>query len=67
MAIAPELAAGPDASAGSAPNRSLRLRQTVVVLLMFGGYGASGLGREKGVAGFCEFLQAKAISTPAVA
>ena len=31
----------------------------------FGGYGASGLGRERGVAGFLEFLQAKAISTPA--
>jgi aldehyde dehydrogenase (NAD+) len=32
----------------------------------FGGYGASGLGREHGVEGFLEFLQAKAISTPAV-
>jgi aldehyde dehydrogenase (NAD+) len=31
----------------------------------FGGYGASGLGRERGVEGFREFLQAKAISTPA--
>jgi aldehyde dehydrogenase (NAD+) len=31
----------------------------------FGGYGASGLGRERGVEGFIEFLQAKAISTPA--
>jgi aldehyde dehydrogenase (NAD+) len=31
----------------------------------FGGYGASGLGRERGVEGFLEFLQAKAISTPA--
>jgi len=30
-----------------------------------GGYGASGLGRENGVEGFLEFLQAKAISTPA--
>jgi aldehyde dehydrogenase (NAD+) len=30
----------------------------------FGGYGASGLGREHGVEGFLEFLQAKAISTP---
>lgn len=33
----------------------------------FGGYGVSGLGRERGVEGFLEFLQAKAISTPAVA
>jgi acyl-CoA reductase-like NAD-dependent aldehyde dehydrogenase len=33
----------------------------------FGGYGASGLGRERGVEGFLEFLQAKAISTPAAA
>ena len=40
MATAPELGVVPDASAGIAPNRSLRLRQTVVVLLMFGGYGA---------------------------
>jgi aldehyde dehydrogenase (NAD+) len=31
----------------------------------FGGYGTSGLGRERGVEGFLEFLQAKAISTPA--
>ncbi|WP_236787740.1 aldehyde dehydrogenase family protein [Amycolatopsis sp. GM8] len=31
----------------------------------FGGYGASGIGRERGVEGFLEFLQAKAISTPA--
>jgi aldehyde dehydrogenase (NAD+) len=31
----------------------------------FGGYGASGLGRERGVEGFREFMQAKAISTPA--
>ena len=31
----------------------------------FGGYGASGLGRERGIEGFLEFLQAKAISTPA--
>jgi aldehyde dehydrogenase (NAD+) len=33
----------------------------------FGGYGASGIGRERGVEGFLEFLQAKAISTPATA
>ena len=31
----------------------------------FGGYGASGLGRERGVAGFAEFLQTKAVSSPA--
>jgi aldehyde dehydrogenase (NAD+) len=29
----------------------------------FGGYGASGLGRERGVAGFVEFLQTKAVSS----
>jgi sugar phosphate permease len=40
MAIAPELAASPDAAAGGPPARSLRLRQTGVVLLLFGGYGA---------------------------
>jgi len=40
MAAAPELVAGPDAPAGGARNRSLRLRQTGVVLLLFGGYGA---------------------------
>src|ERR1700722_12258007 len=33
----------------------------------FGGYGASGLGRERGVEGFLEFLQAKATPTPAPA
>jgi len=35
-----ELGGAPDALAMSAPTRSLRFRQTVVVLLMFGGYGA---------------------------
>jgi acyl-CoA reductase-like NAD-dependent aldehyde dehydrogenase len=30
----------------------------------FGGYGASGLGRERGIQGFLEFLQFKAISPP---
>src|ERR1700716_4698007 len=39
MATAPELA-GPDASKGGARTRSLRLRQTVTILLLFGGYGA---------------------------
>src|ERR1700738_3501442 len=39
MAIAPELVI-PDASTGGARTRSLRLRQTVTVLLLFGGYGA---------------------------
>jgi sugar phosphate permease len=39
MAIAPELV-GPDASNGGAQSRSLRLRQTATVLLLFGGYGA---------------------------
>src|SRR5258708_4855942 len=39
MATVPELT-GPDASTGGARTRSLRLRQTVTVLLLFGGYGA---------------------------
>src|SRR6202789_898508 len=40
MAIAPELGISPDAAATRAHNRPLRLRQTLVVLLLFGGYGA---------------------------
>jgi sugar phosphate permease len=40
MAVAPELGVSPDATMGSARRRSLRLRQTSVVLLLFGGYGA---------------------------
>jgi sugar phosphate permease len=40
MATAPELAVGPDASLHGATTRSLRLRQMLVVLLLFGGYGA---------------------------
>ncbi len=39
MAIAPELVS-PDAANGGAQSRSLRLRQTATVLLLFGGYGA---------------------------
>ena len=39
MAIAPELVR-PDASTGGAQSRSLRVRQVVTVLLLFGGYGA---------------------------
>jgi sugar phosphate permease len=39
MAIAPELVS-PDASNRGAQSRSLRLRQTATVLLLFGGYGA---------------------------
>src|SRR5260370_40125636 len=39
MATVPELT-GPDASTGGARTRSLRLRQTATVLLLFGGYGA---------------------------
>src|SRR3981081_1557888 len=39
MATAPELV-GPDASKRGVQTRSLRLRQTVTVLLLFGGYGA---------------------------
>src|ERR1700737_5662235 len=39
MASAPELV-GPDASTGGARSRSLRLRQAVTILLLFGGYGA---------------------------
>src|SRR6202140_2430926 len=40
MAAAPELGVGPDASAGTATNRSLRLCQTLTIALLFGGYGA---------------------------
>src|SRR5580700_3696482 len=40
MATAPELGASPDASAGSARHQSLLFRQIIVVLLLFGGYGA---------------------------
>src|SRR6202046_5786470 len=40
MAIAPELGVSPDAVPSGPHNRSLRLRQTLVVLLLFGGYGA---------------------------
>jgi len=39
MATAPELI-GPDASRGGARTRSLRLRQAVTILLLFGGYGS---------------------------
>ncbi len=40
MAIAPELAVAPNASSSGTQNRSLRFRQTTVMLLLFGGYGA---------------------------
>ncbi len=40
MAAAPELEAGPGASAAGAPSRSPRLQQAIIVLLMFGGYGS---------------------------
>ncbi|MBM7365886.1 aldehyde dehydrogenase [Gordonia hydrophobica] len=30
----------------------------------FGGYKQSGIGRESGVAGFCEYLETKAVATP---
>src|ERR1700733_15523107 len=40
MAIAPELGVSPDAVASGAHSRSLRLRQTLTVMLLFGGYGA---------------------------
>lgn len=40
MATAPELGVGPEVAASGAHPRSLRLRQTLVVLLLFGGYGA---------------------------
>jgi OPA family glycerol-3-phosphate transporter-like MFS transporter len=40
MAIAPELAVGPNASSSGTQSRSLRFRQTTVVVLLFGGYGA---------------------------
>src|SRR3984957_7181012 len=40
MAAAPELGVGPDASAGIATPRSRRLRQTLIIALLFGGYGS---------------------------
>src|ERR1700733_7882545 len=40
MAAAPELGVGPDASAGIATTRSLRLRPTLIIALLFGGYGS---------------------------
>lgn len=40
MATAPELGVGPEVAASGVHPRSLRLRQTLVVLLLFGGYGA---------------------------
>jgi OPA family glycerol-3-phosphate transporter-like MFS transporter len=40
MAIAPELGVNPDTSMDAARIRSLRLRQLVTILLLFGGYGA---------------------------
>src|ERR1700726_1585637 len=39
MATAPELV-GPDAATGGERSRSLRLRQTLVIALLFGGYGS---------------------------
>jgi sugar phosphate permease len=41
MAVAPELGIGPDApAAANATTRSLRIRQTLVVVLLFGGYAS---------------------------
>jgi len=40
MATGPELTLGPGAAEGGATIRSLRFRQTIVVLLLFGGYAA---------------------------
>ncbi len=40
MAIGSELSVGPNASADSVRTRSLRFRQTITVLLLFGGYGS---------------------------
>ena len=40
MAAAPELRVGRDASAGGTTTRSLRLRQTIVIVLLFGGYAS---------------------------
>src|SRR6202166_2783473 len=40
MAIAPELAVGPNAAADGARTRSLRLRQTLTIALLFCGYGS---------------------------
>jgi sugar phosphate permease len=40
MATGPELAIGPEAAAVAAQTRALRLRQTLVIALLFGGYGS---------------------------
>ena len=40
MATGPELTLGPDAAECGTVIRSLRFRQTIVVLLLFGGYAA---------------------------
>ena len=40
MATGPELTLGPDAAEGGTAIRSLRVRQAIVVLLLFGGYAA---------------------------
>ena len=40
MAAAPELRVARDASAGGATTRSLRLRQTIIIVLLFGGYAS---------------------------
>jgi sugar phosphate permease len=40
MTIAPEVAVDPDVATDAAQARSLRLRQVVTALLLFGGYGA---------------------------
>src|SRR5580700_12101132 len=40
MATGPELTIGPEAAAGSARTRSLRLRQTLTIALLFCGYGS---------------------------
>ncbi len=40
MATAPELGVGPNASLPKPSVRALRYRQTIIILLLFGGYGA---------------------------
>jgi hypothetical protein len=40
MAAAPELGIGRDASTRGATPRHLRLRQTIIIVLLFGGYGS---------------------------
>ena len=40
MAVAPDIGVSPNAPAARPTTRALRVRQTLTILLLFGGYGA---------------------------